>query len=151
MPKPKRVARRPVVARLRQVCLALPETFEKVAWKKPTFRVDEKKAKMFALFSDPEAGLPAGGSVDATLVGPPATTDETTPPAPAAGGAAPPIAGGTPSAPPVAGTVPSADASGGTAGDTSSDAARLAAAEAARRETERATDIERALAAAAPP
>ena len=59
MPKPKRVARRPVVARLRQVWRALPETFEKVAWKTPTFRVDEKKAKMFALFSDPEEGRPA--------------------------------------------------------------------------------------------
>ena len=59
MPKPKRVARRPVIARLREVCLALPETFEKVAWKTPTFRVDEKKAKMFALFSDPEEDRPA--------------------------------------------------------------------------------------------
>ncbi len=39
--------------------MALPETFEKVAWKTPTFRVDEKKAKMFALFSDPADGRPA--------------------------------------------------------------------------------------------
>ena len=59
MSKPKRGARRQGVDRLREVCLALPETFEKIAWKTPTFRVDRKKAKMFALFSDPEDSRPA--------------------------------------------------------------------------------------------
>lgn len=56
---PKRGARRQIVERLREVCLALPESFEKIAWKTPTFRVDRNKGKMFAMFSDPEDGRPA--------------------------------------------------------------------------------------------
>jgi hypothetical protein len=35
--------------RVRAVCLALPETWEKEAWGAPTFRV---KKKMFAMFAD---------------------------------------------------------------------------------------------------
>jgi len=59
MSKPKSVAHSRLIERLRQVCLAFPETFEKIAWKTPTFRVDQKKGKMFVLYSDPEAGRPA--------------------------------------------------------------------------------------------
>ena len=32
----------PLIARLREICLALPETTEKLAWGEPTFRVKEK-------------------------------------------------------------------------------------------------------------
>lgn len=39
--------------RVRAICLALPETFEKVAWGEATFRVgNEKKSRMFAMFSN---------------------------------------------------------------------------------------------------
>ncbi len=44
------------VARLRKICLALPEAHEVEAWQTPTFRV---KGKMFAMFipaSDKQAG-----------------------------------------------------------------------------------------------
>ena len=37
------------LTRLRKLCLALPETTEKVAWNRPTFRVRDK---MFGLFAD---------------------------------------------------------------------------------------------------
>lgn len=45
---PRRIAP-PPLPRLRRVCLALPETFEKEAWGAPTFRVT--KGKMFAMYS----------------------------------------------------------------------------------------------------
>jgi hypothetical protein len=41
------------LARLRKLCLALPETTEKEAWGTPTFRV---RGKMFAMFSDNHHG-----------------------------------------------------------------------------------------------
>jgi hypothetical protein len=41
------------LARLRELCLALPETSEKEAWGTPTFRV---RGKMFAMFSDDHHG-----------------------------------------------------------------------------------------------
>lgn len=47
------------VERLRALCLELPETFEKVSWKTPTFRVDAKKAKMFVIYSEGKDGRPA--------------------------------------------------------------------------------------------
>jgi predicted DNA-binding protein (MmcQ/YjbR family) len=59
MSKLKSGMRRPAVDRLRKVCLAFPETFEKIAWKTPTFRVDQNKGKMFVLYSNPEDGRPA--------------------------------------------------------------------------------------------
>lgn len=43
-------------ARLREICLALPEATEKEAWDHPTFRVREK---MFAIFTDRARGDPA--------------------------------------------------------------------------------------------
>jgi len=42
------------LARVRAVCLALPEATEKVAWGSPTFRVRDKK--MFAAFADNHHG-----------------------------------------------------------------------------------------------
>lgn len=39
--------------RLRQICLALPETTEKIAWGAPTFRV---KDKLFVMFADNHHG-----------------------------------------------------------------------------------------------
>ncbi|MEO2168150.1 MAG: MmcQ/YjbR family DNA-binding protein [bacterium] len=47
------------IERLRVLCLELPETFEKVSWKTPTFRVDRKKAKMFVICSEGKDGRPA--------------------------------------------------------------------------------------------
>jgi hypothetical protein len=41
------------LARLREICLALPETSEKEAWGTPTFRV---RGKMFAMFNDDHHG-----------------------------------------------------------------------------------------------
>jgi hypothetical protein len=41
------------LARLRKICLALPETSEKEAWGTPTFRV---RGKMFAMFADDHHG-----------------------------------------------------------------------------------------------
>jgi len=43
-PSPRRASRDPI-ERLRQICLGLPETTEKVAWGEPTWRV---KGKLFA-------------------------------------------------------------------------------------------------------
>ena len=59
MAKPKTGVRQQPIERLREVSLALPESFEKLAWKTPTFRVDRKKAKMFVLYSFPEGDRPA--------------------------------------------------------------------------------------------
>src|ERR1700741_5023973 len=44
-PRAGRVARRTPVDRLRAICLALPETTEKIAWSEPTWRV---RGKLFA-------------------------------------------------------------------------------------------------------
>ena len=41
------------LAQLRQVCLALPEVTEKMAWGEPTFRVRDR---MFAMFTDNHHG-----------------------------------------------------------------------------------------------
>jgi len=48
----QRTARTPV-ERLRRICLALPETTEKVAWGEPTWRV---KGKLFAQLDDHHHG-----------------------------------------------------------------------------------------------
>ena len=42
------------LGRLRQICLALPEATEKIAWGEPTFRVGG--TKMFAMFTDNHHG-----------------------------------------------------------------------------------------------
>ena len=47
------MARHDPLARLRVICLALPEATEKIAWGEPTFRVREK---MFAMFTDNHHG-----------------------------------------------------------------------------------------------
>lgn len=47
------MARRDPLERLRAICLALPETTEKIAWGAPTFRV---RGKMFAMFLDNHHG-----------------------------------------------------------------------------------------------
>jgi len=51
------------VARLRKLCLALPETYEKEAWGEPTFRVT--KGKIFAMHASAanHHGQPAKGSI----------------------------------------------------------------------------------------
>jgi hypothetical protein len=41
---------RKALTRVRRICLALPETYEKIAWGSPTFRV--KKGKIFAMFGE---------------------------------------------------------------------------------------------------
>jgi predicted DNA-binding protein (MmcQ/YjbR family) len=41
------------LARIRRLCLALPETTEKVAWGAPTFRV---RGKLFVMFADNHHG-----------------------------------------------------------------------------------------------
>lgn len=41
------------LSRLRKLCLALPESYEKEAWGTPTFRVI--KGKIFAMYADPGA------------------------------------------------------------------------------------------------
>jgi hypothetical protein len=38
------------LTRVRRICLDLPETYEKIAWGSPTFRV--KKGKIFAMFAE---------------------------------------------------------------------------------------------------
>lgn len=43
------------IARLRKICLGLPETTEKVAWSEPTWRV---AGKMFAMLDDHHHGAP---------------------------------------------------------------------------------------------
>ncbi|HTO53241.1 MAG TPA: MmcQ/YjbR family DNA-binding protein [Myxococcota bacterium] len=43
------------LSRLRKLCLALPETSEKVAWGEPTWRV---AGKMFAMLDDHHHGAP---------------------------------------------------------------------------------------------
>lgn len=46
-----------VLARVRKICLALPDAVEKIAWSAPTFRVkDGAKDRMFAMFSDDHHG-----------------------------------------------------------------------------------------------
>jgi hypothetical protein len=55
-PKPRRAARRPArtpVERLRAICLALPETTEKLAWGEPTWRV---RGRLFAQLDDHHHG-----------------------------------------------------------------------------------------------
>jgi hypothetical protein len=47
------MARNPHLARLRRVCLALPEAHEKIAWGMPTFRV---KNKLFAHYRNNHHG-----------------------------------------------------------------------------------------------
>jgi len=42
------------LARVRRICLALPEAIEKTAWNAPTFRVG--KGKIFAMFADDHHG-----------------------------------------------------------------------------------------------
>jgi len=52
--KPSRkAAAKKQLARARKVCLALPETTEKIAWGTPTFRV---RQKLFAMFADDHHG-----------------------------------------------------------------------------------------------
>ncbi len=41
------------LTRLRKICLALPESTEKVAWETPTFRI---RNKLFAMFSSEQRG-----------------------------------------------------------------------------------------------
>jgi predicted DNA-binding protein (MmcQ/YjbR family) len=41
------------LARVRKICLALPEAHEKIAWGEPTFRVRDK---LFAMFADDHHG-----------------------------------------------------------------------------------------------
>jgi hypothetical protein len=43
------------LARLRRICLGLPETTEKIAWSEPTWRV---AGKMFAMLDDHHHGAP---------------------------------------------------------------------------------------------
>lgn len=56
-------ARKTPLDRLRAICLALPETWEKESWKTPTFRLgsrsDPKKSKMFVIYSQGKDGRPA--------------------------------------------------------------------------------------------
>lgn len=49
----RRPSRGAVLARVRKVCLSLPEAFEKVAWGTPTFRV---KDRQFAIYLDNHHG-----------------------------------------------------------------------------------------------
>jgi predicted DNA-binding protein (MmcQ/YjbR family) len=51
------------IARLRKLCLALPEAHEVAAWSEPTFRV---KNKMFAMYAD--AGNHHGGGRHAVWI-----------------------------------------------------------------------------------
>ena len=53
MPRPKRSRQTNPLARLREACLALPETHEQIAWGTPTFRV---RTKMFVMFADNHHG-----------------------------------------------------------------------------------------------
>lgn len=46
------------LSRLRKLCLALPESYEKEAWGTPTFRVS--KGKIFAMYADPGTHAGAG-------------------------------------------------------------------------------------------
>lgn len=48
----------PSLARLRTICLALPDAHEVEAWGAPTFRV---KNKIFAMYSDPSDATHSGG------------------------------------------------------------------------------------------
>lgn len=47
----------PALARLRAICLALPDATEVAAWGAPTFRV----GKIFAMYSDPSDHQHSGG------------------------------------------------------------------------------------------
>ena len=53
LPAARRTAARTPVNRLRAICLALPETTEKVAWGEPTWRV---RGKLFAQLDDHHHG-----------------------------------------------------------------------------------------------
>ena len=44
------MARRDALSRVREICLAFPETYEKEAWGGPTFRVN--RGKMFVMWVD---------------------------------------------------------------------------------------------------
>jgi hypothetical protein len=48
-PAPKRPRKTDPLAKVRQICLALPEATEKEAWGAPTFRV---RNKLFAMYAD---------------------------------------------------------------------------------------------------
>jgi hypothetical protein len=52
-PAAKRRPRAGVLARVRRICLSLPEAFEKVAWGAPTFRVRDRQ---FAILLDNHHG-----------------------------------------------------------------------------------------------
>jgi predicted DNA-binding protein (MmcQ/YjbR family) len=45
--KKRRVSRAAVLARVRKMCLSLPEAHEKVAWGAPTFRVKDRQFVMY--------------------------------------------------------------------------------------------------------
>jgi len=51
--KKRRLSRAGVLARVRKMCLSLPEAFEKIAWGTPTFRV---KDRQFAIYVDNHHG-----------------------------------------------------------------------------------------------
>ena len=51
--KKRRASRAAVLARVRKMCLSLPESHEKVAWGAPTFRV---KDRQFAMYVDDHHG-----------------------------------------------------------------------------------------------
>ena len=44
------------LARVRRICLALPESAEKISWGTPTFRVKGAKGKIFAMFQEDHHG-----------------------------------------------------------------------------------------------
>jgi predicted DNA-binding protein (MmcQ/YjbR family) len=51
--KKRRASRAAVLARVRKMCLSLPESHEKIAWGAPTFRV---KDRQFAMYVDNHHG-----------------------------------------------------------------------------------------------
>ena len=53
MPPPSLAREKRALERLRKLCLALPETAEKVAWGEPTWRV---RGKMFAMLDNHHHG-----------------------------------------------------------------------------------------------
>lgn len=70
--KPRTPISLAVIARLREICLALPDTTEQIAWGEPTWRV---KGKIFAQLDDHHHGaahvsvwLPAPDGAQAALI-----------------------------------------------------------------------------------
>lgn len=53
----RKSAKEPVLARLREICLALPGATEVVAWETSTFRV----GKIFAMYAQPSDSKHSGG------------------------------------------------------------------------------------------